>query len=75
MEHILAIAVLWLGLAVISAVAAYHVKVPIALVEICVRVIAAAGAGCLGMPDELGSSTDRLPAGLPSEADGLDDEG
>lgn len=36
MEHIFTIAALWLGLAVISAVVAYHLRVSIALVEICV---------------------------------------
>ncbi|MEF3280422.1 MAG: cation:proton antiporter [Elusimicrobiota bacterium] len=42
MEHIYFIASLWLGLAVISAVVAYHLKISIALVEICIGIIASA---------------------------------
>lgn len=53
MEHIFAIAALWLGLAVISAVAAYHLRVSIALVEICVGVIAASAAGYIGKTDTM----------------------
>lgn len=60
MEHIFAIAALWLGLAVLSAVVAYHVRVSIALVEICVGVIAAATAGYLGKADALGSDLEWL---------------
>lgn len=60
MEHIFTIAALWLGLAVISAVVAYHLKVSIALVEICVGVIAAAVAGYMGKPDALGSNLEWL---------------
>ena len=54
MEHIYAIAALWLGLAVISAIIAYHLKISIALVEISVGIIAATvtnhfyGHGALG---------------------------
>lgn len=60
MEHIFTIAALWLGLAVISAVVAYHLRVSIALVEICVGVIAAAVAGYLGKLDALGSNLEWL---------------
>jgi Kef-type K+ transport system membrane component KefB len=60
MEHIFAIAGLWLGLAVISAVLAYHLRVSIALVEICVGVIAAAVAGYLGKLEALGSNLEWL---------------
>jgi Kef-type K+ transport system membrane component KefB len=60
MEHIFTIAALWLGLAVISAVAAYHLRVSIALVEICVGVLAAAAAGYLGKADSLGSNSEWL---------------
>lgn len=42
MEHIYAMASLWLGLAVISAIIAYHLKISIALIEICVGVAAGA---------------------------------
>ena len=44
MEHLFVIASVWLGLAVISAIIAYHLRISIALVEICVGV----GAGALG---------------------------
>ena len=42
MEHIYAIATMWIGLAVVSAIVAYHLRISIALVEICVGIIAAA---------------------------------
>lgn len=60
MEHIFTIAALWLGLAVVSAVIAYHLRISIALVEICVGVVAAAVAGWLGMSDDLGSDEEWL---------------
>ncbi|MCM8780210.1 MAG: cation:proton antiporter, partial [Candidatus Omnitrophica bacterium] len=41
MEQIYTIAALWLGLAVLSAVIAHHLRISIALVEICVGVIVA----------------------------------
>lgn len=60
MEHIFTIAALWLGLAVISAIIAYHVRVSIALIEICVGVVAALIAGNLGHPDVLCSNSEWL---------------
>lgn len=60
MEHIFTIAALWFGLAVISAVIAYHLRVSIALVEICVGVITAAVAGYYGAFDVLGSNSEWL---------------
>ncbi len=42
MEQAFAIASLWLGFAVVSAVVAYHLRISIALVEICVGVMVAA---------------------------------
>jgi len=60
MEHIFTIAALWLGLAVICAVVAYHLRVSIALVEICIGVIAAAVAGYFGKSDALGSNLEWL---------------
>ncbi len=60
MEHIFTIAALWLGLAVISAVIAYHLRVSIALVEICVGVFTAAVAGHFGAFDTLGSDSEWL---------------
>ena len=60
MEQIFAIAAFWLGLAVISAVLAYHLRISIALVEICVGVIAAAVASHLGKFDMLGANSEWL---------------
>lgn len=60
MEHVFAIAALWLGLAVISAVIAYHIRLSIALVEICVGVAAAAVAGYYGKFESLGSNSEWL---------------
>ncbi len=60
MEHIYTLAALWLGLAVLSAVVAYHLRVSIALVEICVGVIGAAVAGYFGKADALGSNSEWL---------------
>ena len=60
MEHIFAIASLWLGLAVLSAIIAYHLRVSIALVEICVGVATAALAASLGKTEALGSSQEWL---------------
>jgi len=60
MEHIYTLAALWLGLAVLSAVVAYHLRVSIALVEICVGVIAAAVAGYFGKADALGFNSEWL---------------
>jgi hypothetical protein len=54
MEHIFTIAALWLGLAIISAIIAYHLKVSIALIEICVEMLAAAVAGHCGKMEVLG---------------------
>ena len=61
MEHLFVIASVWLGLAVISAIIAYHLRISIALVEICVGVITGgAMAGLLGKPDILGSNVEWL---------------
>lgn len=60
MEQIFTVASLWLSLAVFSAIIAYHLRISIALVEICVGVIAAAFAGWLGYPDALGSDLEWL---------------
>lgn len=60
MEHIFTIAALWLGLAVLSAVIAYHLRVSIALIEICVGVIAAAVAGYFGKLESLGPNEEWL---------------
>ena len=60
MEHLYTIASLWLGLAVLSAVLAYHFRVSIALVEICVGVAAGAVAGAFSRADALGSDLEWL---------------
>jgi glutathione-regulated potassium-efflux system ancillary protein KefC len=60
MEHIFVIASVWLGLAVISAILAYHLRISIALVEICVGVTAGAVTGFVGHPSILGSDLEWL---------------
>ncbi len=60
MEHLFVIASLWLGLAVISAIIAYHLRISIALIEICIGVTAGAVAGLIGKPDVLGSNVEWL---------------
>ncbi len=60
MEHLFVVASLWLGLAVISAIIAYHLRISIALVEICIGVAAGAAAGLIGAPDVLGSTAEWL---------------
>jgi len=60
MEQIYAIASLWLGLAIVSAVIAYHLRISIALVEICVGVAAAAAAAAFGKGEMLGANLEWL---------------
>jgi glutathione-regulated potassium-efflux system ancillary protein KefC len=60
MEQIYTIAALWLGLAVISAVIAYHLRISIALVEICVGVVTAAVATHFGRLSMLGANSEWL---------------
>jgi Kef-type K+ transport system membrane component KefB len=60
MEHIFTVAFVWLGLAVISAIIAYHLRISIALVEICVGILAAALAGRMGLMDLLGPNQEWL---------------
>jgi Kef-type K+ transport system membrane component KefB len=60
MEHIFTVAAFWLGLAVISAIVAYHLRISIALIEICVGVLVAAVAGYLGKGDALGTNSEWL---------------
>jgi Kef-type K+ transport system membrane component KefB len=59
-EHLFTIASLWLGLAVFSAVIAYHLRISIALVEICVGVAAGAVAASSGKAAILGSDMEWL---------------
>lgn len=60
MEQMFTIAALWLALAVVAAVVAYHLKLSIALVEICVGVLAAAVAGYFGRLEQLGADEQWL---------------
>ncbi len=56
MEQLFTIASLWLALAVVSALIAYHIRISIALVEICVGVATAAVLTWLGYADFLGAN-------------------
>jgi Kef-type K+ transport system membrane component KefB len=60
MEQVYTLAALWLGLAIFSAVIAYHLKISIALVEICVGVVAAAVTGYFGRAEALGSNLEWI---------------
>ncbi|MFA5073800.1 MAG: cation:proton antiporter [Nitrospirota bacterium] len=60
MEQLFIIASLWLGLAVFAAIVAYHLRISIALVEICVGVIAGAIATLFGLREALGSDSEWL---------------
>ena len=56
MEQLFTIASLWLALAVVSALIAYHIRISIALIEICVGVATAAVLAWLGYADFLGAN-------------------
>ena len=60
MEQIYAIAALWLGLAVFSAIIAHHLRISIALVEICVGVVVANIASHFFGPNSFGSNFEWL---------------
>ena len=60
MDQLYIIASLWLGLAVFAAIIAYHLRVSIALVEICLGVAVAAVAAHFGKSDSLGANLDWL---------------
>jgi glutathione-regulated potassium-efflux system ancillary protein KefC len=60
MEHLFGIAALWLGLAVFSAIISYHLRISIALVEICVGVAVGGVATMWGKVDLLGANTEWL---------------
>ncbi len=60
MEQIYVIAALWLGLAVFSAIVAHHLKISIALVEICIGVIAANIIGRFFGPNAFGNNLEWL---------------
>lgn len=60
MERIYAIASLWLGLGVLATIIAYHIRTSIALVEICIGIIAATIANHFFGPDALGNNLEWL---------------
>ncbi|MFA5859688.1 MAG: cation:proton antiporter, partial [Elusimicrobiota bacterium] len=60
MEQIYFISALWLLLAVVSAIIAYHLKISIALIEICVGVIAGTVANKFFGINSLGSNLEWL---------------
>ena len=60
MEQLFTVASLWLGLAVCSAIMAYHLRISVALVEICVGVAAGALAAWVGKFEALGSNLEWL---------------
>jgi len=60
MEQLFTTASLWLALAVLSALVAYHIRISIALVEICVGVTVAAVLAWLGYADLLGANQEWI---------------
>lgn len=60
MESVFIVASIWLGLAVLSSIIAYHLRISIALVEICIGVGASAIAKILGLGETLGANEEWL---------------
>ena len=60
MEQAFSIAAVWLALAVFSAVVASHLRISVALVEICVGMFAALAADKIFYPNALGANLDWL---------------
>ena len=60
MGQIYFIATLWLGLAILSAIIAYHFGISVSLVEICVGMVTVAVAGIFGRADSLGTDLEWL---------------
>jgi glutathione-regulated potassium-efflux system ancillary protein KefC len=60
MEHVYAIAAIWLALAVLATMLASHLRMSMALVEICVGMAAAVVADRFFHPNALGSDLDWL---------------
>ena len=58
MEQIFTVASLWLALAVLSTLIAFHLRMSVALVEICVGVIVAATFSVVGLQDILTPNAD-----------------
>jgi glutathione-regulated potassium-efflux system ancillary protein KefC len=60
MEHIFIIASIWFGMAIISSIISYHLKLSIAIVEICTGIVAAAIASMYFSLDDLGMNLEWL---------------
>jgi Kef-type K+ transport system membrane component KefB len=60
MEHVYAVAAVWLALAVLSTILASHLRISMALVEICVGTLAALVADRWFSHDALGANQDWL---------------
>lgn len=60
MESLYVVASIWFALAVFSAVMAYHLRISIALVEICVGMAAGAAAAHMGKIEALGLNEEWL---------------
>ncbi len=60
MEHVYAVAAIWLALAVLAAMLASHLRISMALVEICVGMAAAVVADRFFHPNALGADLDWL---------------
>ena len=60
MEQAFGIAAVWLGLALAAAILAHHTRVSVALVEICVGMLAAWVAESFFYPDALGTTQEWL---------------
>jgi glutathione-regulated potassium-efflux system ancillary protein KefC len=60
MEQAYAVAATWLALAVVSTILASHLRISVALVEICVGMVAALAADHFFAPDALGANLEWL---------------
>jgi len=60
MEQIYMIVALWLFLAIISAIIAYHLNISVSLIEICVGMVVATIAELFGVTDFLGADNQWL---------------
>jgi Kef-type K+ transport system membrane component KefB len=60
MEQAFSVAAVWLALAVLSAVVASHLRISVALVEICVGMVAVVAADRFFYPNALGANLDWL---------------
>ncbi len=60
MQQLYIIACIWLGLALVSAIIAYHLRTSVALIEICVGIIAGAVAAYFGKTASLGANLQWL---------------